>query len=179
MKNLVIALGCLLTLSACQSGENKVAAETKTATPYTVPDDAAITQAVHDAYTAISFKKGEQPRFDEIKNYFIPQTQMINFRADTAGFTNLPAFVNLYKQFVNTNHIRLFYEEELYGKNEQFGKIAHRISTYKTYLNTMDTIAERGVNSFQLIKTPRGWKVSSIIWDVEKPTLKVPAYYLK
>jgi len=38
---------------------------------------------------------------------------------------------------------------------------------------------ERCVNSFQLIKTKDGWKVSSIIWDVEKPGLKIPGYYLK
>jgi hypothetical protein len=42
----------------------------------------------------------------------------------------------------------------------------------------MDSIAERGVNSFQLVKTPQGWKVSSIIWDVESPRLKIPDYYL-
>jgi len=179
MKKLLTAIACVLTLAACQTGEKKTNVEVATDTAYTVPDDAAIKKAVDDAYTALSFKKGEQPRLNEIKNYFIPEAQMINFRTDTAQITSLTGIINLYKQFVSENHIQLFYEEELYGKTEQFGKIAQRISTYKTYLNTMDTIAERGVNSFQLIETPAGWKVSSIIWDVEKPALKVPAYYLK
>jgi hypothetical protein len=43
----------------------------------------------------------------------------------------------------------------------------------------MDSVTERGVNSFQLIKTAKGWKVSSIIWDVETAKLKIPDYYLK
>jgi len=46
-------------------------------------------------------------------------------------------------------------------------------------MNTMDSAAQRGVNSFQLVKTPQGWKVSSIIWDIESPKLKIPDYYLK
>lgn len=145
---------------------------------YNVPDDAAITKAVHDAYACICFKDGK-PAYDSIKNYFIPQAQLINFRADTAAFTSLPQFVEFYKEFVESKKINLFYEEELFGKTEQFGNIAHRISTYKTYINSRDSAVERGVNSFQLIKTPGGWKVSSIIWDVEKPNLPVPAYYLK
>jgi len=174
MKTLLICLACALAISSCQTKVTLHASET-----YQVPDDSAITKAVHDAYTAISFKKGEKPRFSEIKNYFTPQAQLINFRTDTAQVTNINQFIDLYRQFVEGNHIGLFYEEELFGRTEQFGRVAHRISTYKTYLNRMDTIEERGVNSFQLIKTPYGWKVSSIIWDVEKPSLKVPEYYLK
>jgi hypothetical protein len=175
MRSLLIAVPMfMVVLASCNTQ-----APTKSSIPYTVPDDSAITKAVHDAYAAISFKKGEKPRYSEIKNYFIPQAQLINFRTDTAQVTNLDQFVNLYQQFIEGNHISLFYEEELFGRTEQFGRVAHRISTYKTYLNRLDTIEERGVNSFQLIKTKGGWKVSSIIWDVEKPALKIPEYYLK
>jgi hypothetical protein len=172
-------LACAVLLFSCKAPGTKPAADSTAAKAYTVPDDSAITKAVHDAYYSISFKEGEKPRFDEIKNYFVPQAQLINFRTDTAQFTNLVQFVDLYKQFLAANDIHLFYEEEAFGRTEQFGRIAHRISTYNTYLNTRDTLAERGVNSFQLLKTKDGWKVSSIIWDVEKPTLKIPAYYLK
>lgn len=146
---------------------------------YKVPDDSAIAKAVAGAYAAISFKEGEKPRYAEIKNYFIPQAQLINFRSDTAQMVGISQFVQLYQQFIEGNHIHSFYEEEAFGRTEQFGKIAHRISTYNTYVNTRDSTTERGVNSFQLIKTASGWKVSSIIWDVEKPTLKIPTYYLK
>lgn len=168
---------CLLLAIICASCDTKV--RINAPERYQVPEDSAITKAVHDAYTAISFKKGENPRFSEIKDYFIPQAQLINFRGDTAQITSIDQFTELYKQFVAANHINLFYEEEIFGRTEQFGRIAHRISTYKTYLNRMDTVEERGVNSFQLIKTKTGWKVSSIIWDVERPALKVPGYYLK
>lgn len=178
MKNLIIALACITALASCKMTVKKTIGDTVVTASYRVPDDSAITKAVHDAYYAISFKEGEKPRYDSIKYYFIPQAQFINFRTDTAQVLGLMPFVSLYKGFIESSKVKLFDEKELFGRNEQFGKIAHRISTYVTYLNTKDKPEERGVNSFQLIKTKDGWKVSSIIWDVEKPTLKVPDYYL-
>jgi len=174
MRTIILSAICLIAAVACNTTAKEMPAPVAT---YTVPDDSAITKAVHDAYACISFKHGN-PAYDSIKYYFVPQAQLINFRSDTAQFTSLPQFVDLYKQLITGNHINLFYEEEIYGRTEQFGKIAHRISTYKTYLNSMDSLPERGVNSFQLIKTPAGWKVSSIIWDVEKQSLPIPTYYL-
>ena len=155
------------------------AKQTQDPASYTVPDSAAIKKAVDDAYAAISFKKGEQPKSDQIAGYFTPQAQLINYRTDTAETLGIAQFVEAYKQFVTKSEITYFQEDELFGRTEQFGRIAHRISTYRTFLNNPDTAAERGVNSFQLIKTKAGWKVSSIIWDVEKPSLKIPDYYLK
>lgn len=138
----------------------------------------AIKKAVDDAYKAISFKPGQVVNFSAIKTYFIPNAQLLNFRNDTLEVMNIDQFVNTYKEFILSDTIKLFYEEEIKGSTDQFGRIAQRMSTYKTYINTMDSVAERGVNSFQLIKTPQGWKVSSIIWDVESNKLRIPDYYL-
>ena len=180
MKIFFILFACAIALASCQMSAPKTTGnDLLTNNTYTVPDDSAITKAVHDAYTAISFKEGEQPRYSEIHNYFIPEVQFINFRTDTAQIFTLKQFEDLFKNFLIQTHTHMFYEEEIFGRTEQFGRVAHRISTYVTYLNKRDTATERGVNSFQLIKTKAGWKVSSIIWDVEKPTLKVPGYYLK
>jgi hypothetical protein len=137
-----------------------------------------ITDAVINAYKCISFKEGEHIIFSDIKKYFIPQAQLIDFRKNHMNVNSIDQFIEKYKNYIESDQVRLFYEEEITGSTEQFGNIAHRISTYKTYINTMDSIAERGVNSFQLIKTPEGWKVSSIIWDVERTSLKIPDYYL-
>jgi hypothetical protein len=168
--------GMLLMVVACHAPSSQPTIAS--ATSYKVPDDSAITKAVHDAYAVISFRTGGRPAYDSIKNYFLPQAQLINFRADTAQVLGIDQFVALYKGFMEGNHIGLFAETELFGRTEQFGNIAERISSYKTYINSMDSLPERGVNSFQLIKTPAGWKVSSIIWDVEKPSLPIPSYYL-
>jgi hypothetical protein len=143
-----------------------------------VPDDAAIKKAVDNAYAAISFKNGEQPRYDSIQYAFIPQAQLINFIEDTAQILSIGDFTKAFKHYVESTKIQSFKEQEIFGRTDQFGNIAQRISSYKTYINSLDLVKERGVNSFQLIKTPQGWKVSSIIWDVEKTNKSIPDYYL-
>ena len=143
-----------------------------------MPDDAAIKKAVDDAYAALSFKDEEKPHYDSIKDYFIPQAQLINFITDTAQILSIDDFVKAFKNYIESTKIQSFKEQEIYGRTDQFGNIAQRISSYKTYINSLDIVKERGVNSFQLIKTPQGWSVSSIIWNVEKPGLSIPDYYL-
>jgi len=177
MKKLLLYTTCIITLSACHTKSTQPV--TDSATVYTVPDDEAIAKAVHDAYTSLTFKKGDTPNYEAIKTHFIPQAQLINCRSDTAQVTTINQFVYLFRSFVEADTVYAYTEKEIFGKNEQFGKIAERISSYKAIVNSKKKdITEIGVNSFQLIKTPTGWKVSSIIWDVEKKGLKVPGYYL-
>jgi hypothetical protein len=177
MKNIisVFALSAIIFYS-CNSASNNNNATHPTAN--TAPDDTAIKKAVDEAYAALGFKPGEQPRYDSIQHYFIPQAQLIDFITDTAQILSISDFVKAYKNYVQSTKITSFNEQEIYGHTDQFGNIAQRISSYKTYINSADIVKERGVNSFQLIKTPQGWKVSSIIWDVEKTGLPIPSAYL-
>ena len=167
---------CSCFLNSCNSSNTNFSA--KSSNGYVVPDDAAIKKAVNDAYAAISFKNGEQPRYDSINYFFIPQAQLINYINDTAQILSIGDFIKAFKVYVESTKIQSFHEEEIYGRTEQFGNIAQRISSYKTYINSLDIVKERGVNSFQLIKTPQGWKVSGMIWDVEKTGKTIPGYYL-
>lgn len=175
MKPVLILSVCFYILCSCNSSGSNTASNNNS---YTVPDDVAIKKAVDDAYASISFKSGEQLQYDAIKNYFTPQAQLINFIGDTAQTLSIDDFVKAFRNYVETTKIQSFQEQEIYGRTEQFGNIAQRISSYKTFINSLDMVKERGVNSFQLIKTPQGWKVSSLIWDVEKSGKPIPDYYL-
>ncbi|MEP6466284.1 MAG: hypothetical protein ABJB05_08260 [Parafilimonas sp.] len=177
MKNGIILIAlCALLFYSCSTGNTNQ--NTSTNNNYPAPDDAAIKKAVDDAYTSLSFKQGETPHFDRIKYAFIPQAQLINYISDTAQILSIDDFVKAFKNYVQSTKIQSFNEQEIYGRTDQFGNIAQRISSYKNYVNSVDIVKERGVNSFQLIKTPQGWKVSSIIWDIEKQGLTIPDYYL-
>jgi len=167
---------CAIVFYSCSGNQQQ---NVVVSSAFTAPDDAAIKKAVDDAYAALSFKAGETPQYDNIKDNFIQQAQLINYIADTAQILSIDNFVKAFKNYVETTKIKIFKEQEMYGKTDQFGNIAQRISSYKTYINSEDFVKERGVNSFQLIKTPQGWKVSSIIWDIEKPGLSIPDYYLE
>jgi hypothetical protein len=165
-----------LVFISCNMNEKKSVAENNQ--QHKMPDEDAIKKAVADAYQIISFKQGQTLNYDSIRTSFIPQAQLMNFRTDSLQVLTLDQFIIVYKDFVKSAGITSFYEKEVFGKTDQFGKIAQRISTYASYINTMDSVGERGVNSFQLVKTPNGWRVSSIIWDVERPSQPVPDYYL-
>lgn len=169
---IVYASLVLLLFTACSSPD-KTAPATGVNT-----DEADIKQAVDNAYKSLGFSAGSQPAFDSIQYAFIPQAQLINFIADTAQILSIGDFVKAYKNYVETSKVQSFKEEEIYGRTDQYGKIAQRISSYRTYINRTDMPAERGVNSFQLIKTKNGWKVSSIIWDIESKNLPIPRTYL-
>ena len=173
-------IGCIvlpaIIFCACNSATTNSNAGKESG--YITPDEAAIKKAVNDAYTALGFKNGAQPHYDSIQYCFIPQAQLINFIADTAQILSISDFVKAYKNYVESTKIKIFNEQEIYGHTDQFGNIAQRISSYKTYINSEDIVKERGVNSFQLIKTPQGWKVSSLIWDIEKTGLSIPDAYL-
>ena len=174
MRIICILFACSLLMS-CNSSD-KASNDNNTNSP--APDEAAIKQAVDNAYKALGFSEGQQPVFDSIQYAFIPQAQLINYITDTAQVLSINDFVKAYKNYVETSKLTSFNEEEIYGRTDQFGNIAQRISTYKTYINRTDMPAERGVNSFQLIKTKDGWKVSSIIWDIESKELAIPKAYL-
>lgn len=169
---IVYASLVLLLFTACSSPD-KTAPATGVNT-----DEADIKLAVDNAYKSLGFSAGSQPAFDSIQYAFIPQAQLINFIADTAQILSIGDFVKAYKNYVETSKVQSFKEEEIYGRTDQYGKIAQRISSYRTYINRTDMPAERGVNSFQLIKTKNGWKVSSIIWDIESKNLPIPRTYL-
>lgn len=176
MKRYSFLLASILCIfSSCGSSNSTLNTVNNT---YIAPDDAAIKKAVDDAYASISFKQGDQPHYDSIQYAFIPQAQLINYIGDTAQILSISDFERAFKNYIQTTNIHNFQEEEIWGRTDEFGNIAQRISSYKTYINSTDIVKERGVNSFQLIKTPQGWKVSSIIWDVEKNGLQIPNTYL-
>ncbi|HLY72261.1 MAG TPA: hypothetical protein VKR53_21160 [Puia sp.] len=179
-KNMVKYFFCFILSSpffvSCNRNEKRTVAENNQ--QHKMPDEDGIKKAVDDAYQIISFKAGQSLNYDSIRTSFIPQAQLMNFRTDSLQVLTLDQFIDAYKNFVKDAGIKSFYEKEVFGKTDQFGKIAQRMSTYASYINTMNTVGERGVNSFQLVKTPKGWRVSSIIWDVERTTQPIPDYYL-
>ncbi len=71
-----------------------------------------------------------------------------------------------------------FYEAEVARRIEIFGAIAHVFSTYESRRSPGEKPFARGINSFQLVKTPQGWKVLTILWDSEREGNPIPEKYL-
>jgi hypothetical protein len=71
-----------------------------------------------------------------------------------------------------------FWEQELWGRTERFGNVAHRFSSYESRVGREDDDPiGRGVNSFQLVRFRDRWWIASIVWDVEGPDQPIPPAY--
>ena len=123
MKNILRYASLLITLTACHSKSTKPVVDSTAV--YTVPDEHAIKQTVDSAYAAISFNKGEQPKFDELRKYCIPQAQFIQAQSDSVSALSLNQFLYLYRTMVEGQHIQYFHETSTHGKAEQFGECSH------------------------------------------------------
>jgi hypothetical protein len=79
---------------------------------------------------------------------------------------------------VDSGALTSFDEVETAETTEVFGNVAHRFSTYEKR-GTMhgEAIEGGGLISTQFIRTPRGWKMSSMAWDDERPGLVIPDRY--
>jgi hypothetical protein len=71
-----------------------------------------------------------------------------------------------------------FYESELARRVETFGNIAHVFSTYESRHAPGEKPYARGINSFQLVKDGKAWKVMTILWDSERDGNPLPEKYL-
>jgi hypothetical protein len=142
-------------------------------------DESAVNEVVKNAYKLIGFSPDKPPDYNALKSIFTDDAVLMHFRFDTLSKSNITEFLKEYKNSVESESFTGFDEIEISGETEGFGKIAHRISTYGSYINGADTLGERGINSFQLIKLNNAWKISSIIWDVEKASQPIPDHYTK
>ena len=71
-----------------------------------------------------------------------------------------------------------FYESEVARRVETFGNIAHVFSTYESRHAPGEKPYARGINSIQLAKVGKSWKVITILWDSEREGNPLPAKYL-
>ena len=67
-----------------------------------------------------------------------------------------------------------FLEDEIDHQCEVFGNIARVRSIYRSvYGSGGDAREGRGVNFYNLIREDGAWKIMSIVWDNERPGLKL------
>ena len=71
-----------------------------------------------------------------------------------------------------------FYESEVSRRMETFGNIAHVFSTYESRRAPGEKPFARGINSVQLVKIGKSWKVMTILWDSERDGNPLPSKYL-
>ena len=132
-----------------------------------------------ELYKVICFEVGGHPSVERLNELFIPTANMIRNDGDSPEIMTVKDFIKSYTKRIEDGTIKSFYEDELRHITEIFGTIAHRFSTYETKFDLENPEPfSIGINSIQYIKIGKSWKISSIVWNNQNDTNKMPDRYL-
>lgn len=130
-------------------------------------------------YESISFKKGDRPDLQQLKNLFVNEARLIRTAKDNHEIMSVDDFINNFNTQLDAGAFIEFREYEIKRKIDMFGAIAHVFSTYQTEYETPGGKSEtKGINSIQLIEVSDDWKVINIFWYNEDGENKIPPEYL-
>lgn len=125
-----------------------------------------------------SNKEGSKVDLSAIYRIFIPEGQIIKSIGPAFEIYGLQQFIEPREKLLNEGILTDFKEEEVLEKTEIFGNIAHRFSLYKkSGILSGEAFEAKGMKTIQFVKTPNGWKISSIAWDDEREGLSIPDEY--
>jgi hypothetical protein len=129
-------------------------------------------------FRAVSFKSGESPSYERLHVLFIDGGKLIKNSAEIPEISTVEQFIAPRREMVESGALSYFHEAESAAITELFGNVAHRFSTYeKSGMTDGAAFEARGMISTQFIRTPAGWKISSMAWDDESPGHAVPDRY--
>jgi hypothetical protein len=139
---------------------------------------AVLSGLIEDFFRAVSFRTGERPRYDKIHDLFVEGGRLIKNSAVSPEISTVDEFIVPRQKMVDSRELTSFEEAESAEITEIFGNIAHRFSTYnKRGVANEAAFGGKGIISTQFVRTPDGWKMSSMAWDDERPGLVIPDRY--
>jgi hypothetical protein len=143
-----------------------------------IVDEAELEQLMMRFFRAVSFREGGQPAYKELRTVFVDGGRLIKNSDEFPEISTVDEFVRPRQDAVDSGALVWFEEVELAHITELFGNVAHRFSTYQKRgsMNGAE-ISARGAISTQFIRTPDGWRMSSMAWDDERPDLVLPTRY--
>ncbi|GAA1679333.1 hypothetical protein [Fodinicola feengrottensis] len=135
-----------------------------------------LTARTAEFFRAVSFETAGKPRYDQIYDLFIEGGLLIKNSESKPEIMTVAEFIAPRQALVDVGRLTSFEETEIEHRIDTFGQVAHHLCTYaKT--GVLDGVATqgRGVISTQFVRTPDGWKMSSMAWDDERDGQSIPA----
>lgn len=135
----------------------------------------AIRAQLQAFFAAVSFNPGERPGYGAIGDLFIEGGRLIKNSGDVPEISTVEQFVTPRQAMVDSGQLTEFREFEIEGTTQVFGNVAHHYCTYgKHGVSDGVPFDGRGVITTQFVRTPAGWRISSMAWDDERPGLSIP-----
>ncbi|MET8295211.1 nuclear transport factor 2 family protein [Streptomyces sp. NPDC005180] len=109
---------------------------------------------------------GAAPDVDAVRRVFIPEGMIIKNVGGDPVVHDLDAFIEPRRRILTDGTLTEFSEWEVAERTEVFGSIAHRFSTYRKSGRLDGAWFEgEGRKTTQFVRTPSGWRMSSMAWD--------------
>ncbi|MFK4068199.1 GNAT family N-acetyltransferase [Streptomyces sp. NPDC029674] len=109
---------------------------------------------------------GRVPDLDVIRDVFIPQGRIIANVGDEPRIYDVDAFIEPRQKMLTDGTLTEFSEWEVSARTEIFGSVAHRFSGYrKSGYHHGEWFEGSGHKTTQYLRTPAGWRMSSLAWD--------------
>ena len=147
------------------------------------PDDVtSIDAIIAAAYDGISGPAGEERDWERERSLFYPGARLIPTAKPGANDDLAPEMLDVDGFIARVEPYFAehgFYEKEIARRTEQFGRIAHVLSTYESRHSPDDPEPfMRGINSIQLFYDGGRWWILSIYWQQQSPEYPIPEKYL-
>jgi RimJ/RimL family protein N-acetyltransferase len=111
-----------------------------------------------------------RPDLEIIRDLFLPEGRIISNTGDDPVVMDLDAFVEPRQKMLTDGTLTEFSEWEVSRRTEIFGSVAHRFSEYrKSGVRDGARFEGRGHKTTQFLRTPAGWRMSSMAWE-DEPT---------
>lgn len=125
-------------------------------------------------YNLFTNKDGTKANVEAIYGLCIKECLIIKNSGTTPEIYSLPQFIEPRIKILTDGTLVEFEEKEIEEQTKIFGNIAQRFSTYKkSGILSGQKFTTRGMKTMQFLKTPEGWKISSVAWDDEKDGLVI------
>jgi hypothetical protein len=144
---------------------------------------------VASLYDVISGPAGKARDWDRFRSLFLPDgrlgvvvpempaTKDAPARKGDAVFLTPDMYVQRDDSYFKTHG---FFERSIANRVEEFGNLIHVWSTYESRHAENDSQPfTRGINSIQIVQARGRFWIASVLFDDERPGLKLPEKYLK
>lgn len=129
-------------------------------------DERAIDELTGQFFDAFTNCGDAAPDVDRLYRLFAPDARIIKNVGAQPQVYDVAAFVEPRRAILTDGSLVDFCEKEISAKTEIFGNIAHRFSRYrKSWIAAGERCDGEGAKSLQFVRTPEGWKITSLIWD--------------
>ncbi len=124
-----------------------------------------VDDTIKSLFEAMSIEKGSLPDLGKIKELFLKEGLLINYNEETHQVFTIQEFIDHFEHRHEPGVDKGLIYREVHHKTKIYDRIAHRYSFYEVRANPKEEPTAVGINSIQLIKAGKDWKVSSMAWN--------------